>query len=155
MELVCCKKNHQNLDQRHVDPRTISTPERPRNMYLIKTTICNSDASRKEFPTKIPIIIGAVRGTTGTHLMTETTCHLGIPSMHFNVGCVPRRQQQQSQTATNIPDKGESTYNNTNQSRLTEEKGDDDIPEALHRNLTKAIVHIARCVIKDKVYRYP
>ncbi len=36
----------------------------------------------------VPIIIGAGLGTTGTHLMAETTCFLGYPSIHHFVGCV-------------------------------------------------------------------
>lgn len=38
---------------------------------------------------RIPLIIGAGRGTTGTHLMIAATCHLGYPSMHWNSGCIP------------------------------------------------------------------
>ena len=43
--------------------------------------------------TRILLIIGAGRGTTGAHLMTQATCHLGYPSMHWNVGCIPHDPQ--------------------------------------------------------------
>ena len=36
-----------------------------------------------------PVILGAGRGTTGTHLFTSATCKLGYPSIHFNTGCLP------------------------------------------------------------------
>ncbi len=36
----------------------------------------------------VPIIIGAGLGTTGTHLIADTTCLLGYPTMHYFVGCV-------------------------------------------------------------------
>ena len=35
------------------------------------------------------LVLAAGRGTTGTHLMFATTCHLGMPSIHWNLGCIP------------------------------------------------------------------
>ena len=37
-----------------------------------------------------PIIVGAGQGTTGTHLVAEVTCHLGFPSFHYAIGCLPK-----------------------------------------------------------------
>ena len=34
------------------------------------------------------IILGAGKGTTGTHIMFQATCLLGIPSHHWEVGCI-------------------------------------------------------------------
>jgi len=34
------------------------------------------------------IILGAGKGTTGTHIMFQATCLLGIPSHHWEVGCM-------------------------------------------------------------------
>ena len=75
---------------------------------------------------RIPLIIGAGMGTTGTHLMTEATCHLGYPSMHWNVGCIPH-----------IPD-------------------DDEIPKVYqtvakkHASLVMTVHHAAKCILHDQ-----
>lgn len=45
-------------------------------------------------------IIGAGRGTTGTHLIFETTCHLGIPSHHWVLGCIPPQPSDTNTTST-------------------------------------------------------
>ena len=37
-----------------------------------------------------PIVVGAGQGTTGTHLVAEVTCHLGFPSFHYAIGCLPK-----------------------------------------------------------------
>lgn len=59
----------------------------------LDTTTINLSVRNNVKPTSrshnyAPIIIGAGQGTTGTHLFTEVTCHLGFMSMHYNLGCL-------------------------------------------------------------------
>lgn len=51
------------------------------------------------------LVLGAGRGTTGTHLMFQATCLLGIPSHHWQVGCIRRDNSAASTLPTihNIP----------------------------------------------------
>ena len=46
------------------------------------------------------LVFSAGRGTTGTHLMFQATCLLGIPSHHWLVGCI-RRDSAASTLPTN------------------------------------------------------
>ncbi len=46
----------------------------------------------KESKNRAPIIIAAGRGATGTHTMTKAMCLLGVPSIHYNVGCIPSNE---------------------------------------------------------------
>ena len=47
-----------------------------------------SYASSSDDNDKSMIILGAGKGTTGTHVMFQATCLLGIPSHHWEVGCI-------------------------------------------------------------------
>ena len=38
-----------------------------------------------------PLIVGGGQGTTGTHLFLDATCALGLPSLHFMLGCIPKQ----------------------------------------------------------------
>ena len=55
---------------------------------IAEISIEKSDASAQN--DNGTLIIGAGLGTTGTHLVFHTTCHLGFPSIHWNLGCVAR-----------------------------------------------------------------
>lgn len=60
-----------------------------------------------------PIIVGAGRGTTGTHLMAQTTCFLGYPSFHYFVGCAHLLHKIDSiggGNVTIIPEKYQKLY---------------------------------------------
>jgi len=84
----------------------------------------------------MPIIIGAGRGTTGTHLMHEATCHMGYASIYYNLGCIPPP-----------PPHGHATSN--------DEAPQDIIPETyqtaadLHTRLLNKVGRSARCVGND------
>ena len=40
------------------------------------------------------LVIGAGHGSTGTHLIFHTTCHLGFSSVHWNMGCLSPNNNQ-------------------------------------------------------------
>lgn len=74
-------------------------------------------------------IIGAGRGTTGTHLMFETTCHLGFASHHYNFGCIPQND----------------TISGSNQIPPAYRQA-----RAVHMRLLKRLAFVQQCVGRQK-----
>ena len=69
----------------------LSTPEFPPVLAEkgVKFTNNSDDTSDSQKKFDKVLVLAAGRGTTGTHLMLQTTCHMGIPSQHWNLGCIP------------------------------------------------------------------
>jgi len=52
-------------------------------LYYVSYASSSDDNDNKSM-----ILLGAGKGTTGTHVMFQATCLLGIPSHHWEVGCI-------------------------------------------------------------------
>ena len=95
------------------------------------------------------IIIGAGRGATGTHLMTEVTCLLGYPSIHFALGCIPQKEK------TIIKNNNNNHHDIQDKTKLDVEK-QEPIPSdylqlyKLTRKITRAVYDALDCSIKKK-----
>lgn len=51
----------------------------------------NSSALMTTVTDKMPLVIGAGQGTTGTRSMYRAFCHLGIPSVHWDRYCIDKK----------------------------------------------------------------
>jgi hypothetical protein len=67
--------------------------EQPIHQFAVETTP-SSEISGGSLDENI-MIIGAGLGTTGTHLIFEATCHMGFPSVHWNLGCLPQNDNSE------------------------------------------------------------
>ena len=52
-----------------------------------------ANAEEQNLTKRIPFIIGAGLGTTGTHFVAKATCQLRYPSIHYNLGCIPPKNE--------------------------------------------------------------
>ncbi len=50
--------------------------------------------NQREIQPFVPVILGVGLGTTGTHLMADTTCFLGYPTIHYFVGCADQKSPE-------------------------------------------------------------
>jgi len=72
-----------------------------------------NDESHAKKSTQQHIILGAGRGATGTHSMTEATCLLGYPSIHYNLGCIPQKAINETNDEKPIPSDYQELYDLT------------------------------------------
>lgn len=98
------------------------------------------------------LIVGAGLGTTGTHFMFETTCHLGLPSLHFELGCIIIPTNTTWKTTAN------------NCSSTASATGTAIVPEAFRRAAAKhgrlkkrlsPFSPLARCLTRQQQQRQP
>ncbi len=107
----------------------------------ITNTNPNSTAVKRRV---VPLILGAGRGTTGTHTMTEAMCHLGYPSIHYNVGCIPSDEIVE---ASNEDENGGTESSVISEYYMTFF----DISEKLRASFT----HLGNCILGQEVCSHP
>jgi hypothetical protein len=60
--------------------------------------ITSASAATTSAPEKLPLLIGAGQGTTGTRSMYRAFCHLGIPSVHWDCYCIDKKFRSSKNT---------------------------------------------------------